>query len=53
MAQLKRWENKLVLLTADMSDFQKPFIDRFGLSAIDVKSEVVTVGFHQFIIRLS
>ena len=48
MAQMKKWESKLVLLTADLSDFQKPFIDRFNLQAIDVKNNVITIGFHKF-----
>jgi hypothetical protein len=48
MAQLKKWENQMLVLTADINDFQKPFIRRFGLKAIDIGNDVITIGFHQF-----
>lgn len=48
MSQLKKWEKKIVLLTADLNDFQMPYIIRFNTKAIDVRKDVVTLAYHQF-----
>lgn len=47
-AQMKKYYERLILVTSDHKDFPGLFFDRIGIETVDAENEIINICFYSF-----